>query len=128
MATTVTSIAFIALGVGATMATWMVGYEGNLQRLATELILGVVLGFGAALLNDCVDRRLQPWTIWLTWVTVAYGAFIAYHAVAPDVTTAKMVKGVLGGALYGALLASLMSAFISFLAMRALRRASPTGS
>jgi hypothetical protein len=110
------------------MATWMVGYEGNLQRMALELILGLVLGFGSALLYDTIDRRLQPWAIWPTWVTVVYGAFVAYNAAAPDATTAKLLKNAFGGAVYGALLASITSAFISVLAMRALRRSSPKNS
>jgi hypothetical protein len=118
---TKTTIAFALLGVIATGATWFRGYQGDLSKMLLDLVGGITLGVGAALLCYTITPRMKPVAQTLMWTLAGYGAYMALASLKPPVSISQVIAIVSGGALYGAFFAGIALAPVNAIVACMLR-------
>ena len=121
---TKTAIAYAILGVIASSATWIAGYQGDLAKMMLDLVGGITLGIGSAFLYQVVDIPLRPVARVIGWGSVAYGAALAVVSIAPTDPAIMAIKSVTAGALYGAFISGVVLVPLCAIASRILARTS----
>jgi hypothetical protein len=121
---TKTAIAFALLGVIATGATWLRGYQGDLEKQLLDLAGGITLGMGAAFLCYTITTRMKPIAEMLMWISAGCGAYMALASLKPPMSISQAIAVISAGALYGAFLANIVLAPVNAIVGFVLRRKS----